>query len=68
MIQKGKIYKKKPIFQFKSKYVCETTERELEIKNCAYDVEEVNLINWGNILRHNKDRKCKYIHVGTLQV
>ena len=29
---------------------------------------EVNLINWKNILKHNKDRKYQYIHVESVQV
>ena len=44
MIQKDLIYKKS-IFQLKSKYVCEMMEGDLEIKDCEYDVGEVNLIN-----------------------
>ena len=59
---------KKSIFQLKSKYVCEMMKGDLEIKDCEYDVGEVNLINWENIPKHNKDRKYKYIHVGTVQV
>ena len=55
-------------FQLKSKYVCEMMEGDLEIKDCEYDVGEVNLINWENILKHNKDRKYRYIHVGSVQV
>ena len=43
-------------------------EGDLEIKKCEYDVGEVNLINWKNILKHNKDRKYRYIHVGSVQV
>ena len=43
-------------------------EGDLEIKDCEYDVWEVNLINWDNILKHNKDRKYRYIHVGSVQV
>ena len=39
----------------------------LDRKDCEYDVGEVNLINWENILKHNKDRKYKYIHVGSAQ-
>ena len=31
-------------------------------------MEEVNLINWENIIKHNKDRKYRYIHVGSVQV
>jgi len=54
----------KSIFQLKSKYVCKMMEGDLEIKDRGYDVREVNLINWENILKHNKDRKCRYIHVG----
>jgi len=30
-------------------------EGDLEIKDCQYDVREVNLINFENILKHNKD-------------
>ena len=40
----------------------------METKDCEYDIGEVNLINWKNILKHNKDRKYKYIHVGSVQV
>jgi len=43
IIQKGMIYKKS-IFQLKSKYICEMMEGDLEIKDCEYDVGEVNLI------------------------
>ena len=43
-------------------------EEELEIKDCEYDVGEVNLINWENILKHNKDRKYRYIYVGSVQI
>ena len=43
-------------------------EGDLEIKYCEYDVGEVNLINWEDILKHNKDRKYKHIHVGSVQV
>ena len=57
-IQKDMIYKKS-IFQLKSKYVCEMMEGDMEIKDCEYDVGEVNLINWENILKHNKDRKYR---------
>ena len=58
---------KKFIFQLKSKNVCEMMEGDLEIKGCEYDVGEVNLINWKNILKHNKDRKYRYIYVGSVQ-
>jgi len=67
IIQKDMIYKKS-IFQLKSEYVCEMMEEDLEIKDCEYDVGEVNLINWENILKHNEDRKYRYIHVGSIQV
>ena len=33
-----------------------------------FDMREVNLINWENICRHNKDRKYRYIDVGSIQV
>jgi len=36
---------KKSIFQLNSKYVYEMMEGDLEIKDCEYDVGEVNLIN-----------------------
>ena len=65
IIQKDMIYKKS-IFQLKSKYVCEIIEGDLEIKDCEYDVGEVNLINWENILKHNKDQKYRYIHIGSM--
>ena len=58
---------KKFIFQLKSKYVCEMMERDMEIKDYKYDVEEVNLINWENILKYNKERKYRYIHVRSAQ-
>jgi len=59
---------KKSIFQLKSKYVCEMMEGDLEIKDFEYDVGEVNLIHWENILKHHKDRKYRYIHVGSVKV
>ena len=59
---------KKFIFQLKSKYVCEMREGDLEIKDCQYDVGEVTLINQENILKHNKDRNYRYIHVRSVQV
>ena len=43
-------------------------EGDLEIKGYEYDIREVNLINWKNILKHNKDRKYRYIHVESVQV
>ena len=43
-------------------------EGGLEIKDCEYEVEELNLINLKNILKHKKDRKYRYIHVGSVQV
>ena len=43
-------------------------EGDLEIKDCEYDVGEVNLINWENILKHNNNRKYRYIHVESVQV
>jgi len=67
IIQKDMIYKRS-IFQLKSKCVCAIMERYLEIKDCEYDVGEVNLINWQNIPKHNKDRKYRYIHIGSVQV
>ena len=67
IIQKDMIYKKS-IFQLKSKYVCEMMEGDLETKDCEYDMGEVNLINWENILKPHKDRKYRYIHVGSVQV
>ena len=36
-------------------------EGDPEIKDYECDVGEVNLINWENILKHNKDRKYRYI-------
>jgi len=59
---------KKFIFQLKSKYVCEMMEGDMEIKDCEYDVGEVNLINWKYILKHNKDRKYRYIYVESVQI
>jgi len=66
IIQKDMIYKK--IHLLIKKHVCEMMEADLEIKDCEYDVGEINLINWENILKHNKDRKYRYIHVGSVQV
>jgi len=43
-------------------------EEDLEIKDCEYDVGEANLTNWKNIVKHNKDRKYRYIHIGSIQV
>ena len=64
IIQKDMIYEKF-IFQLKRKYVCEMVEGDLEIKDCEYDVREVNLINRKNILEHNKD---EIIHISMLEV
>ena len=41
---------------------------DLEKKDCEYDIGKVNLINWENILKHNKGRKYRYIHVKSVQV
>ena len=43
-------------------------EGDLGIKVYEYDIREVNLINWEKILKHNKDRKYRYIHTGSVQV
>ena len=43
-------------------------EGDLEINDCEYDVNEVNRINCKNILKHNKGRKHRYIHIGSVQV
>ena len=43
-------------------------EGDLEIKDCEYDIGEVNFNNWKNILKHKKDRKHRYIHIGSIQV
>jgi len=59
---------KKSIFQLKSRYVCEMIEGDMEIKDREYDVGEVNLIKWENIVKHNKDRKYRYIRVRSVQV
>jgi len=59
---------KKSIFQLKSKHVCEMMEGDLQIKVLEYDVGEVNLINWENILKYNEDRKYRYIYIGNVQV
>ena len=67
-IQRKIMIYKKSIFQLKSKYICEMMEGDVEIKDCEYDVGEFNLINWENILTHNKDRKYRYIHVGSIQI
>jgi len=57
---------KKFIFQLKSKYVCEMMEADLVIKDCECDVREANLINRENIFKQSKDRKYRYIHVGSV--
>ena len=44
IIQKDMIYKES-IFQLKSKYVSEMMEGDMKIKDCEYEVGEVNLIN-----------------------
>ena len=41
-------------------------EEDLEIKDCEYDVGEVNLINQEKVLKHNKNRKYMYIYVGSI--
>jgi len=38
-------------------------EGDYKIKDWDYDVGEVNVINWGNILKHNKDKTYRYFHV-----
>ena len=43
-------------------------EGDLEIKDCEYDIVEINLINWKNVLKRNNGRKYRYIHVGRVQV
>ena len=43
-------------------------EGDMEIKDCEYDVGEVNLINQENILKHSKDRKYRYINDGNIQI
>ena len=48
--------------------MCEMKEGDMEIKDCEYDVGDISLINQENILKHNKDRKYKYIHVGSVQI
>jgi len=65
IIQKDMNYKKF-IFQLKNKYACEMMEGDLEIKNYEYDVGEVNLINWENFPKHNKDGKYRYTYVGSV--
>ena len=67
IIQKYMIYKKF-IFQLKCKYICEMVEGDLGIKESEHDVGKDNLINWKNILKHNKDRKHRYIHIESVQV
>ena len=42
-------------------------EGDLEIKDYEYDVGGINLITWDNILKHNKDKKYRYIDVGSVQ-
>jgi len=59
---------KKFIFQSQNKFVCKMMEGDLEIKDCKYDVKEVNLINCKIILKHNKDIKYIYIHIRNVQV
>ena len=51
IIQKDIAYKTF-IFQLKSNKVCEMMEEDLEIKECQYNVAEVNPINWKNILKY----------------
>lgn len=43
-------------------------EGDVEIKECENDVGEINLINYENILKHNRDNIYKYIHVGNVQI
>ena len=42
--------------------------RRFRDNDCEYEVGKVNLINWKNILKHNKHRKYRYIHVRSVQV
>ena len=67
IIQKNMIYKKS-IFLLKSKYICEMMEADLEIKDCEYNVGEVNLINWKTSLSITKIESIIDIHVGSVQV
>ena len=39
-----------------------------KLKECEYDVGDINPVDWENILRHNKDRKYKYIYVESVQI
>ena len=43
-------------------------EGDIEIKDCEYEVGEINLINYENILKNNKDNKYKYMHIGSVQI
>ena len=38
--------------------------RDERLSFCEYDLEDVILINWENIFKHNEDRKYKYTHIG----
>ena len=43
-------------------------EGDLEIKDCEHEVGKINLINHENIVRNNKNKKYKYIQVGSVEV
>ena len=58
----------KSIFQLKSKYICEMMEGDLEIKDCEFDVGEINLIKWENVHKHNNNIKYRYIHVRSVKI
>ena len=67
IIQKDEIYQKS-ILKLKSKYICERIEGDIEIKDCEYEVGEIILINYENILKNNKNNKYKYMHIGSVQI
>jgi len=38
------------------------------MKDCEYEVGEVNRSKWEKIIKHNKDWKYRYIHVRRVQI
>ena len=48
---------KKSLFSKYAKYVCEEMSGDVTVKNNENQATEVNLINWANIQKHNKDKK-----------
>mgnify|MGYP000988156972 CR=1 FL=1 len=67
IVHKKEIYQNS-IFKLKSKFICERMEGDLEVRECETEVGEINLINYDNIVKNNKNGEYKYIHIGSIQI